>query len=89
MGRALVTALALLSMYASAYGYEEMAVTEGGTLVGAAALHDKDSPAFAEIDQLLHRRAGHVLVVEGSIAAIAIQTDLTPVPVGRFEAAVG
>ena len=33
-----------------------------------AALHDKDPPAFAEIDQLLHRRAGHVLVVEGSIA---------------------
>jgi len=43
----------------------------------------------AEIDQLLHWRAGHVLVVEGSIAAIAIQTDLTPVPIGRFEAAVG
>ena len=38
MGKTLVTALALLSMCVSAYGYEEIAVTEGGTLVGAIKL---------------------------------------------------
>ena len=38
MGKTLVTALALLSMCASAYGYEEIAVTEGGTLAGAVKL---------------------------------------------------
>ena len=38
MGKTLIAALALLSVCASAYGYEETMVTEGGTLVGTVRL---------------------------------------------------
>src|SRR5689334_16510334 len=34
----LIVTLAVLSLYASAYGYEEITVTEGGTLVGTVKL---------------------------------------------------